>query len=583
MSSLRLQTKFLLTVMLVSAALTGTALFVVRRSVQDKVRQEIFRDLESSVLTFQQFQGERQLTLSRSAELVASLPIVSAMMTTRDAATIQDASQYTWHLAGSDLFVLAGPSGKVMALHALIPGFNPDSIHDLFSQSLSSDEALHWWHENGHLYEVYVQPIYFGDPKENRLLGYLALGYEVNRRVADQISRVSNSQVAFRYDNAIVASTLRPAQETELLGRLPSAASSGSDEIRLGDEQFLTTSVDVSSHPGAVVQLTVLKSLDQETLFLTNLNHELLAVGFMAVLGGSLIVFFISNTFTRPLQDLVAGVRALGHGDFNYPLQAKGGDEVAEVTLAFDRMRGSLQKTQRELLDAERLATIGRMASSISHDLRHSLAAIVANAEFLCETRLTAAQRDELYGEVRTAVNQMNDLIESLLEFSRTRESLRPSFGNMQATLQRAIHSVKVHPEHHEVQIDVACEGSSDGWFDSRRMERVFLNLLLNACEAVPRMSGHIWVTLRQMEAGIEVRIVDNGRGIAPAVRDTLFEPFVSCDKENGTGMGLTVVQKIVQDHGGEIIVESTSATGSAFRLFLPVKLSPEKAVLAEK
>src|SRR5207302_18849 len=82
------------------------------------------------------------------------------------------------------------------------------------------------------------------------------------------------------------------------------------------------------------------------------------------------------------------GVRALARGDFSFPLTTTGGDEVAEVSEAFGRMRGNLLKTQRNLLESERLATIGRMASSISHDLRHSLAAIVANAEFLCEAGL---------------------------------------------------------------------------------------------------------------------------------------------------------------------------------------------------
>ena len=90
-------------------------------------------------------------------------------------------------------------------------------------------------------------------------------------------------------------------------------------------------------------------------------------------------MFLISHTITRPLQNLVEGVRALEKGDYDYPLDRRGGDEVAEVTRAFDRMRDSLLKTQQELLEAERLATIGRMASSISHDLRHSLAAIVAS------------------------------------------------------------------------------------------------------------------------------------------------------------------------------------------------------------
>ncbi len=111
---------------------------------------------------------------------------------------------------------------------------------------------------------------------------------------------------------------------------------------------------------------------------------------------GSGLVFFISHTFTRPLGNLVAGVRALEGGDFHHPLDPRGGDEVAELTRAFDRMRTSLLKSQRDLLESEQLATIGRMASSISHDLRHSLAAIVANSEFLCDSHLTPAQREEL-------------------------------------------------------------------------------------------------------------------------------------------------------------------------------------------
>ena len=195
---------------------------------------------------------------------------------------------------------------------------------------------------------------------------------------------------------------------------------------------------------------------------------------------------FISHTFTRPLGSLVEGVRALEKGDFNYPLDPRGGDEVAELTGAFSRMRDSLLKTQQELLEAERLATIGRMASSISHDLRHSLAAIVANAEFLCESRLTSDQREDLYQEVRTAVNSMTDLIDSLLEFSRTRESLRPSYGNVKETVDRVVQSIRTHPDFHGVQISVTQTGNSVGWFDSRKLERVLYNLLLNACEAVP-------------------------------------------------------------------------------------------------
>src|SRR5207245_9183014 len=106
---------------------------------------------------------------------------------------------------------------------------------------------------------------------------------------------------------------------------------------------------------------------------------------------------------------------------------------------AFNRTLHSAHDAERELLEVELLANIGRMASSISHDLRHSLAAIVANAEFLCESRLSSEQREELYQEVRIAVNQMTDLIDSLLEFSRTRESLRLTYGNVKDTVEHVV------------------------------------------------------------------------------------------------------------------------------------------------
>jgi signal transduction histidine kinase len=580
MSSLRLRTKFLLTVTLVTAGLTAMTLLLVRRSVQQKVRHEIFRDLQNSVLTYQNFQRQRQAAFSESAELLADLPNVRALMTTRDASTIQDASQDIWGLARTDLFVLADSSAKIMALHVSAAGFTTKAAHDFLAQSLRSEASSHWWFESGHLYEVFVQPIYFGNPAEDRRLGYLALGYEVNGRIADEISRVSASQVVFTYQGKIVTSTLTPSRQNKLLdtgfvGRI----SEEPGQIRLDDESFLATSVNLAPDNASLVRLTVLKSLDQETQFLSSLNHELLALGLIAVLGGSLVVFLISKTFTRPLENLVAGVRALEQGNFAYPLAPHGRDEVAEVTVAFDGMRHSLQKTQRELVDAERLATIGRMASSISHDLRHSLAAIVANAEFLCESDLSSAQREELYQEVRVAVNQMTDLIEALLEFSRTRESLRPAYGSIQQILQRMIQVVKAHPDFHDVAIELFSEGLGEGWFDAKRLERVFQNLLLNACEAVPRQGGKIQIHLRQTTESIEVKIADNGHGVAAAVRATLFEPFVSHDKENGTGLGLTVVQKIIQDHGGQIVVESTSHAGTVFRLTLPLHLPADRAL----
>lgn len=571
---LRLRTRFLLSMLVITAGLTTTSLLLVRRSVEQNVRQSIAVNLRNSVSAFQDFRHEREKMLTSDVALLADLPITRAIMTSPDPVTIQDASEAVWKIAGFDLFVLVNRNGRVVALHTKTHGFTQEAAEKYFQQFLEEDqgESSHWWLGNRRLYQAFVEPIYRGSRTEGTLLGFLVIGYEINDRLAGEVSKVAGSQVAFSYGNEVVATTLSPSQVQggNVQNLNPGSIQDGPRDVEIGKERFLATSLLLSESQSGPVRLTVLGSYDQATKFVDQLNRYLLLLGFAAILVGSGLVFFLSHTFTRPLGSLVAGVRALETGDFHHPLDPRGGDEVAELTRAFDRMRSSLLKTQQELLESEQLATIGRMASSISHDLRHSLAAIVANSEFLVDGGLTAVQREELYQEVRTGVNLMTDLIDSLLEFARTRESLTPAYGNVADVIQRAVQAVRLHPRHHSRSIDVLCSGSASGWFDARKLERALYNLLLNACEAAPAGGGQIEVTASEMGGAITISVADNGPGIADSIRDRLFHPFVSYGKENGTGLGLAVVQKIVQDHGGEISLERTTQGRTIFRIVLP-------------
>ena len=578
MHSTSLRTRFLLSMLLITAGLTATSLLVVRHAVRNHVREGIVENLHNSVTTFQNFQREREIMLTRSAELVADLPITRAIMTAPDPATIQDASRDVWQLAGSDLFVLIKPDDAIVALHTKSPGFTRESAARYFQQSLDEENSSHWWFGAHHLYQTFLQPIYAGSAADGHLLGFLVIGSAIDDQLAREVGKVSASQVAFSYGDELVATTL-PALQAQIasLSQLAASARSEPRDVEVGNEHFLATSLDLSDQPSAPVRLSVLGSYDQAARFLDNLNRLLLLLGCAAVVVGSGLVYLVSHTFTRPLASLVKGVRALEHGDFHHPLDPRGTDEIAELTVAFDRMRASLLKTQDALLESERLATIGRMASSISHDLRHSLAAIVANSEFLCDGHLTGAQREELYQEVRTGVNQMTDLIDSLLEFARTRESLNPTYSSLSDAVQRAMQAVRLHPRHHGTLIAVHSHGQNAAWFDSRKLERALYNLLLNACEAAPAAGGRVEVTLSQAGGAVTVAVADNGPGIAEPIRDKLFHPFVSHGKENGTGLGLTVVQKIVQDHGGEVFVERTVAALTVFRIVLPDR-SPQRS-----
>jgi signal transduction histidine kinase len=571
----RLSTRFLLAMLAITAALTTTSLLLVRRSVQNNVRREIVVDLHNSVGTFENFQHERETMLTRSAELLADLPITRAIMTSPDPVTIQDASRDVWQVAGSDLFVLLDRSGKVVALHTKTPGFTREVAEQYFQRSLNEEDSSHWWFGAHHLYQAFLQPVYRGSRTEGTLLGFLVIGHEIDDRLAREVSKVAASQVVFSYGNEVVATTLTPEQiqNASVRDLVAGSAQGAPRDVEVGKEHFLATSLELSGQQATPVRLSVLGSYDQATKFLDQLNRYLLLLGLVAVLIGSALVFFVSRTFTRPLGNLVGGVRALERGDFHHPLDSRGGDEVAELTHAFDRMRASLLKSQQDLLESEQLATIGRMASSISHDLRHSLAAIVANSEFLCDGRLTSQQREELYQEVRAGVNLMTDLIDSLMEFARTRESLTPSYGSVCETVHRAVHVVRVHPRYHGSAIEVHCQSQFMGWFDPRKLERALYNLLLNACQAVPSLGGKVEVTVADKQDSIWIQVSDNGPGIAESIREELFHPFVSYGKENGTGLGLAVVQKIVQDHGGEIILQRTPDERTVFTIVLPGRI----------
>jgi signal transduction histidine kinase len=563
--------------LLVTTCLTIATLWMVGRAVRSQLHGEIAGDLLNSITVFRDYQQQKEISLEQSAELLANLPNLKAIMTAPDALTIQDASSEIWRLAPSDVFVLAKPSGKVVAVHTTQPGITRSLAESLLADSLGRDQQSYWWYGDGHLYQVFLKPIYSGPARNDIVLGVLCLGHEISSQFAVERARVASSQVAFYYGSTLIVSTLQPAQEYELTHHYPNPEQLSGEqpkEVYLGDEQFLASTVTLSPDVAPYVRMSVLKSYDRAAVYLENLNRLLLGLGVLAVLAGSILVFVISTTFTRPLANLVAGVRALEKGDFAYPLASDSRDEVAEVTNAFDNMRSSLARTQKELIEAERLATIGRMASSISHDMRHPLTAVMANAEFLCSGGLDLKQREELYREIRNAVNQMTDLVDSLLEFAQARESLHRVFGRVEDAATRAIQMVRARSEFRNIKISIVRDGRCETWFDEKKVERVLANLLLNACEAVSKDTGSVSVDLREAKNEIEIRIVDNGPGVAEVIREKLFQPFVSYGKQNGIGLGLAICQKIFQDHGGDARLESSQAGRTVFRLTLPLLIS---------
>jgi signal transduction histidine kinase len=584
MAHLRLRTQLFIATLLIISFLAGVLLFIIRRTVGIETERQVREGTEFSVRAFESVQRQREFQLSRTAEMLADLPTLKALMTAPDALTIQDASTTFWKHAGSDLFVLAKHDNKVVALHMNNPGWSASTVEQDLKRSTDQGEDASWWYEQGRLYWVFLHPITAGAGSSSEQLGLLAVGYQVDASVAQQLAVVAENQIALATKDNVIASTLPANEEVELeriIGREEFSANSTPRDITLAGNEYAFSSVLLHGSLPSPVRCFVLMPLGPVNGFIRHLNHTIYLVGVTAVIVGAILFGFVSRTITRPLENLVAGVRALAAGDYAYSITPKGSSEVVELSEAFAKMRGELLISQQQRIEAERITALGRAASSISHDLRHYLAAVVANAEFLYEAESMKLNRSEIYQEIITASNQMTELIDSLRELAHQGSTLSREHARLDQILRRAIDAVRVRPEFRDRSIMLTAPLETEGMFDTKKLERAFINLVLNACEAPAEGESKIAIDIRATEDAFEVRVSDNGTGIPDNIRSTVFDPFVSHGKPNGTGLGLAIVSKIVRDHGGDVSVEKTSRSGTTILATIPRAVRPV-ALLAQ-
>jgi signal transduction histidine kinase len=409
----------------------------------------------------------------------------------------------------------------------------------------------------------------------------VVIGYEINSGIAEQLGFVAESKIALLAEHRIIASTFSSAQEIVIQSEISAneflpGASTGAVDV--GDDTYEVARITLQDTPPSRVECYVFISLTRPMAFIRELNRTILVVGLTAIVLASLLLHFVSGTITHPLDNLVAGVRALAAGDYTYSITPRGSSEAAELAEAFSKMRGDLLAFQRKQIETERVAAVGRAANSISHDLRHHLAALVANAEFLYEAEKLRLDRDEAYQEIQTASEQMTELLDSLRDLAREQRNISPVNASIDHCVHRAVEAARARPERRRQEISVHATGDMTGVFDPKKIERALLNLAMNACDAVTDRRGKITVAILSTQDTFEIRISDNGPGIPVAIRGTLFDPFVSSGKPNGTGLGLAIVSKIIADHGGAVSVESTSEKGTTFLIKMPrVQLSADE------
>jgi signal transduction histidine kinase len=289
----------------------------------------------------------------------------------------------------------------------------------------------------------------------------------------------------------------------------------------------------------------------------------------LAVAASLGLTYVLARRIVEPLKELDRAAAQVARQNYEHRVKVVSQDELGRLARTFNAMCASIQQARQELIRQERISTIGRLSSSIVHDLRNPLAAVYGGAEMLVDAELSPLQVKRLAANIYRASRRIQDLLQDLLNVSRG-SARGAELCKLREVAAAGCESLLASAEAQHVEVRIGIPDEIELPMERNRMERVFSNLVGNALEMMPE-GGRIHISAEAQDGSVVAEVRDTGPGIAPEIRGSLFEPFVSAGKKNGLGLGLALARQTVLDHGGDMWAESEPGHGACFRLRLPV------------
>jgi len=294
-----------------------------------------------------------------------------------------------------------------------------------------------------------------------------------------------------------------------------------------------------------------------------------------------IIALPIARVILRPIDKLVHATERIAEGDMDVRVSAPGSGELDVLGRSFNHMVETLHRTQEELLNKEKLASMGQLAAGVAHEINNPLGSILLFADTLYqETGEDDRRREDLKMIVQETL-RCKKIVSDLLNFAREQDVLAQE-SNVHDILQQAIDSVSHQPSFAQVQIvrNLASDLPSIQ-ADPSQLQQVFVNLLNNAAEAMPQ-GGTITLETRKndRQQAVEILVADTGGGIPEENLGKLFNPFFTTKPlGKGTGLGLSIVYGIIKMHRGQISVKSQLGKGTTFTVTLPMMLPKQEQI----
>jgi len=548
-----LRWKIWLSVFGIVTGLFGVAGWLLQRHAVETATLSLEEEVSAGFQAYDSVLRARQEMIGSAALLLSSLPNVRAAFGTGDPATIRDSateisSYLSPNLRESTFLIVSDPRGApiaVLAGNQQWPRWPVDA-----DVAPGAPRQISGYHvQDGNLFRLVLTPVFVDSVRGPALISVLVAGYAVNDALARSLKQ-STGGSEFLFSG--------PA------GRFASSVA----EISPDDARLDRDLRGLDDRP--VGKLTIARPFGAARQRLAQLRRDLFLI-WAAALGLSVLLgAVLANRIVRPISELDRAASELAKQHLSHRIPAavaNSRDELGRLAATFNQMAGSLEEAQRDLIRQERISTVGRLASSIVHDLRNPLAAIYSGAEMMVDSELPPAHNKRLAENIYKASRRILEMLQELLDASKGKRGERESC-NLLELVQTAVASQEGNTAHIDFQVEVPEELEAN--VERTRMERVLVNLIANAVEVMPE-GGTVAIRGLRENGHMHLTVADQGPGIAKEIQDKLFQPFTSFGKRNGLGLGLALSRETILDHGGEIWATAAVPRGAIFHVKLPV------------
>ena len=574
--SLRL--KIFLPFLLLTLAIIG----LITTLVNQRFTAEMHRNLEDSLenagtVFYTYFRNNIERLIDKVGNVSADARL-QASLTTMDRPTIAQTVAELYRDRQADLLGLVSPGGTLVTME----GWPIDLFPDPLSEPVITD-ALNGYLSGDIIALADTLVAIAAAPVLTRQVvqGVLVMGQQMDQSFLDELQLMTGCQLAFLVNGQVPFSTHFPRDRSQAANIFaPLLESTGVIDFLADGEQYLGMRAAITNANNMKQgDLIIYKSLDAALASLGPIRRNIYLIGLGGILLSLIFSYILARSVTHPVEELAAASRAFGEGRLDVAVQVKSNDEVGTLAHAFEEMRTSLLRAREELVRTERLSTVGRMANAIIHDFKQPINSVKGFADLLRLPGIDDHKREKYADMILGGLDRMMEMVNELLDFARGDTKLHLEQVDLNAVVAEEIDHLQGHQSDTELELSFVPGEIETITLDRRRIRRVIENLIGNARNALalggPTGSpgrGRISVATAANNGGVTLTVADDGPGIPPEIRQTLFEPFVSGNKSKGTGLGLAITKSIIEELGGRIDFTTKTDAGTTFRVWLPNK-----------